>query len=170
MELLNRRSVGELDRVRMVGEGLNELVSIDEAFNRAEDMGLDLVLVSMDAKPPVVRIQDFRKLAYEKKKARKASKAKQVSGLKEMQFKVNISDHDLAIKANKIEKFLEKGVKVKIIVRLKGRERENPERAKMVVHRVEEAVGCVVNLLPAAGAGVIAILEPGTPKTAQNPK
>ena len=61
-------------------------------------------------------------------------------------------------------------MKVKIIVRLKGRERENPERAKMVVDRVEEAIGCVVNLLPAAGAGVIAILEPGAPKTSSGSK
>jgi len=140
----------------MVGNGLNEIIHISEAFGRAEDLGLDLVLVSTDVKPPVVRIQDFKKIEYEKKKARKANK--QVSSLKEIQFKINISDHDLATKINKIEKFLERGDKVKISVRLKGRERENPERAYDLLNRVETSVECKANKIP--GPMAISILEP----------
>lgn len=156
MEILSRASAQNLSQVRMVGNGLNEIIHISEAFGRAEDLGLDLVLVSTDVKPPVVRIQDFKKIEYEKKKARKASK--QVSSLKEIQFKINISDHDLATKISKIEKFLERGDKVKISVRLKGRERENPERAYDLLGRVETAVNCKVNKVP--GPMAISILEP----------
>ena len=145
----------------MVGNGLNEIVHISEAFGRAEDLGLDLVLVSTDVKPPVVRIQDFKKIEYEKKKARKASK--QVSSLKEVQFKINISDHDLATKISRIEKFLQRGDKVKISVRLKGRERENPARADELINRVETSVECKANKIP--GPMAVSILEPFKPAT-----
>ena len=166
MEILSRASAHKLSQVRMVGEGGNEIIHISEAFGRAEDQGLDLVLVSMDSSPPVVRIQDFKKLEYEKKKARKASK--QTSCLKEVQFRVNISDHDLQTKVSRIEKFLERGDKVKIMVRLKGRERESPERAHQLIDRVAEAVDCRVNKLP--GPIAIAIFEPQkkTKKTARD--
>lgn len=156
MEILSRASQHNLSKVRMVGNGVNEIIHISEAFSRAEDLGLDLVLVSNDAVPPVVRIQDFKKLEYEKKKAKKASKAS--SGLKEIQFKVNISEHDLATKVNKIEKFLERGDKVKISVRLKGRERENPERAFELLDKIGVAVPCKFNRIP--GPIALAILEP----------
>lgn len=156
LEILSRTAAHHLSQVRMVGNGVNEIVHISEAFSRAEDLGLDLVLVSTDVTPPVVRIQDFKKIEYEKKKARKASK--QVSSLKEVQFKVNISDHDLATKISKIEKFLERGDKVKISVKLKGRERESPERAHELLRRVENTVDCKISRIP--GPMPMTILEP----------
>lgn len=140
----------------MVGNGINEIIHINEAFGRAEDLGLDLVLVSDTVVPPVVRIQDFKKLEYEKKKAKKANK--QTSSLKEIQFKINISEHDLATKINKIEKFLERGDKVKLSVRLKGRERENPDRAYELLDRVAASVECKANKIP--GPMALTILEP----------
>lgn len=164
MEILSRAAAHKLSKVRMVGDGCNEIIHISEAFSRAEDRGLDLVLVSMDSTPPVVRIQDFKKLEYEKKKAKKASK--QTSALKELQFKINISDHDLQTKIAKIEKFLERGDKVKIMVRLKGRERENPERADQLIDRIIEAVDCRPNKIP--GPIALAILEPA--KVVKKPK
>ncbi len=156
MEILNRASASKLSTVRMVGDDINEIVNIQEAMARAEDMGLDLVLVSGDARPPVVRIQDFKKIEYEKKKARKSTK--QSTSIKEIQFKINISDHDLATKVSKIEKFLERGDKVKISVRLKGREKENPGRALDLIDRVGKSVECKVNTVP--GGFAMAILEP----------
>ena len=62
MEILQKSSLKDFNEVRLVGEGLNEITNINEAFTRAEDLGLDLVLVSAEVKPPVVRIQDFKKL------------------------------------------------------------------------------------------------------------
>lgn len=156
LEILSRASTRNLSKVRIVGNGINEIIHINEAFGRAEDLGLDLVLVSDEAIPPVVRIQDFKKIEYEKKKARKANK--QVSSLKEIQFKINISDHDLATKVNKIDKFLQRGDKVKISVRLKGRERENPERAFELLEKIGSSVDCKYNRIP--GPVAIAILEP----------
>ena len=156
LEIISRTSPHKLSRVRMVGNGVNEIIHISEAFTKAEDLGLDLVLVSDAVLPPVVRIQDFKKLEYEKKKAKKANKA--TSSLKEIVFKINISDHDLATKVSKIEKFLEKGDKVKISVRLKGRERENPERAHILLKRVGEGLEAKFSVIP--GPAPIAILEP----------
>ena len=71
--------------VRLVGEGLNDIVPVLDAWRKAEDEGLDLVLVSApDATPPVVRIQDFKKLQYEKKKKMRQNKHK--VELKEIQL------------------------------------------------------------------------------------
>lgn len=159
MQLLNRRSAHGLSKVRFIGEGSNEIIHIDEAFDRAEEFGLDLVIVSLDATPPVVRVQDFKKIEYEKKKAKKGKKGKTSTTLKEIQFKINISVHDLTTKVNKIEKFLERGDKVKISVRLKGREKENPGRAFELLDRVIGSVECVANRVP--GPVALAILEPG---------
>ncbi|MBP6218921.1 MAG: translation initiation factor IF-3 [Oligoflexales bacterium] len=142
MERLSRTEILRLgSKVRLVGEGLNEIVSPLEAYNRAEEQGLDLILLSTDATPPVLRIQDLKKLEYEKKKAKKSQKHA-VSVLKEVQFKINISEHDLATKVSKIEKFLERGDKVKISLRLKGRERENMARADELISKVIAMVPC----------------------------
>ena len=145
----------QVPRVRLVGEGSNEVVPTEFAIRQAEEQGLDLVIVSDKSDPPVVRIQDFKKLEYEKKKA-KAKQARS-SELKEIQLKVNISDHDLQTKINAIKKFLERGDKVKLSVRLKGRERETPERASALLKKVSESVECKVSRIP--GPMTIAILE-----------
>ena len=146
---------GRFNKVRLVGKDRNEIVTIDQVFKEADEDGLDVVLVGDNSEPPVVRIQDFKKLEYERKKAR--SKQSRTSELKEIQLKVNISDHDLQTKLGKIAKFLERGDKVKVSVRLKGRERENPERAQELLNKVAEAVPCKMNRLP--GPMNIAILE-----------
>jgi translation initiation factor IF-3 len=159
LQIITRSEGRSLGEVRLVGANSNDIIQISEVFDKAEDKGLDVVLVSNEVKPPVVRIQDFRKIEYEKKKARKAQKKANVtSQLKEIQLKINISDHDLQTKTNNIRKFLERGDKVKIMVRLKGRERENPERARELLDRVASSVECKVNKL--GGPVAIVILEP----------
>jgi len=159
LQIITRSGARSLSEVRLVGTNTNEIVQISSVFDSAEDKGLDVVLVSSEVTPPVVRIQDFKKIEYEKKKARKIQKkSSTVSVLKEIQLKVNISDHDLETKTNNIRKFLERGDKVKIMVRLKGRERENPARARELLERVSTSVECKVNKL--AGPIAIVILEP----------
>ena len=155
MDIFTRAMARSMPRVRLVGEGVNEIVSADLALRQADEQGLDLVVVSDKSDPPVVRIQDFKKLEYEKKKARQ-TKSK-TSELKEIQLKVNISDHDLQTKVSAIKRFLERGDKVKVTVRLKGRERETPERAQALLTRVSELVECKMSKLP--GPMTIAILE-----------
>jgi len=142
--------------VRLIANGTNAVVSIQEALRLAEEEGLDLCIVSDKSNPPVVKVQDFKKILYEEKKAK--AKQQKSSDLKEIQLKVNISDHDLATKMNAINRFLERGDKVKLMVRLKGRERENPERARALVTKVIQAVPCKVTQVP--GPITICILEP----------
>ena len=96
MDIITRAMARTFPKVRLVGEGSNEIVSTEFALNQADEVGLDLVVVSDKSDPPVVRIQDYKKLEYEKKKA-KQTKQKS-SELKEIQLKVNISDHDLQTK------------------------------------------------------------------------
>jgi translation initiation factor IF-3 len=154
---MTRAMARTFPRVRLVGEGSNEIVPTEMAIRQADDQGLDLVIVSDKSDPPVVRIQDFKKLEYEKKKARQTKT--RTSELKEIQLKVNISDHDLQTKISAIKRFLERGDKVKLSVRLKGRERETPERATALINRVAETVQCKVSRVP--GPMTIAILEAG---------
>ena len=139
MERLNKRNIGGLSKVRMVGRNINEIIQIEDALEQADDQGLDLILVSKDVSPPVVRIQDLNKIEYEKKKARKKNASSSSSGtVKEMRFLVNISENDLSIKIAKINKFLKSGNKVKVSVKLKGRERERPQRAFELLEKIRQ--------------------------------
>ena len=159
MKVLEKSDLRSMRDVRLVGEGQNSIVSINEAWNQAEESGLDLVLVSSeDADPPVVRIQDYKKLQYEKKKKQKQNKHK--TELKEIQLKANISDHDLQTKVNNIDRFLERGDKVKVIVSLKGRERDNPQRAHDLIDKVMGAVTVIHKFNKLPGPIATAILEP----------
>lgn len=154
--MLTRAMARSVPRVRLVGEGTNEIVPTEFAFKQADEQGLDLVIVSDKSDPPVVRIQDYKKLEYEKKKAKQGKT--RTSELKEIQLKVNISDHDLQTKISAIKRFLERGDKVKLMVRLKGRERESPERAHLLIQKVQDQVTCKMSRVP--GPIAIAILEP----------
>lgn len=156
MDILTRAMARQVQRVRLVGEGINDIVPTEFALRQADEAGLDLVIVSDKSDPPVVRIQDYKKLEYEKKKARK--KQGPTSELKEIQLKVNIADHDLLTKVNAIKKFLERGDKVKVVVRLKGRERESPHRAQALIDRIAQMIEAKVSRLP--GPIAMAIFEP----------
>lgn len=153
MQILDKTALKTFSQVRLVGAGVNELVSISEALKRAEDMGLDLILVSPEGAQPVVKIEDYNKIQYDKKKTRKPTKKISV---KEIQLKVNISDHDLAVKLAAIEKFLSRGDSVKLSVRLKGREKDSPQRADELLKKVTTSVKCKISKV----AGTIMLLEP----------
>jgi translation initiation factor IF-3 len=159
LEVLTRVHGRTIRQVRLVGEGSNEVVNFESALRQAEEEGLDLVLISTKSDPPVVRIQDFKKVQYEQKKAKKVVKA---SELKEIQLKINITDHDLGTKINAIQKFLDRGDKVKVSVRLKGRERETPERGRILVDKIIAAIPCKVNQM--MGPNIAVILEPSATK------
>lgn len=119
------------------------------------------MLVGEKSKPPVVRIQDFNKLQYEKKKREKEQRKKtRQHELKEVQFKAHIAEGDLDIKVKRINDFLEKGHKVKIAVRLKGRERYIPGVGDSVVERVLAKVAIPHKVIKQKSAQTIVILEP----------
>jgi translation initiation factor IF-3 len=144
LRVLEYSDIKTITQVRLVqASGENLIVPTTQAWREAQDAGLDLIMVSDDSIiPPVVRIMDFKKILFEKKKAKTQNKVvkKHKSELKEIQLKTNISDHDLTTKVSAIDRFLERGDKVKVAIRLKGRERENPQRAIDLINKVATLV------------------------------
>ena len=93
-----------------------------DAFNLANDLSLDLVVVSAEAKPPVAKLMDYKKFKFEQKKKQKEIKKNQkVTVVKEVQLSPVIDKHDLETKANLARKFIQKDNKVKVTLRFKGR-------------------------------------------------
>ena len=156
MEILSRADARKYREVRLVHDGSNRIVPVEVAFERAEEADLDVVVVSDKSSPPVVRIQDFKKIQYEQKKSRQ--KRQQSNLQKEIQLKLNISEHDLQTKLATIQRFLDRGNKVKVMVRLKGRERESPERVKDLLQKICDRIECRQSSLP--GQATVMILEP----------
>ena len=128
------------------GEQLG-IISRAEAMQIAEDKGLDLVLVSPDAKPPVAKVMDYGKHKYElEKKKKEARKNQKKIEVKEVKFSCKIADNDIAYKVKHAREFLEKGKHVKLRVFLRGREMANPEWGVDVLNRVWPMLEDVGNL------------------------
>lgn len=106
------------------------------ALDAAHEAGLDLVEVAPDARPPVARIMDHGKHEYEQSVKARSQRRSTGGGVKEMKYRPNIGDHDFRTKTRKVADFLAKGNKVKVTVRLRGRERSMPGLADDVVDRV----------------------------------
>ena len=115
------------------------VVKLQKALAMAEDIGLDLVEVSPNAKPPVCKILDHGKFKFEaQKKAAKAKKKQKVIDIKELKFRPNIDLNDFNIKIKSIKKFLAAGDKVKISLRYRGREMAHRDLGIKVLERVKE--------------------------------
>ena len=98
-------------------------MSAKDAFFKAQDMDLDLVKISPNANPPVCKIIDFGKYRYElMRKEKEAKKNQKQMELKEIRMTPNIDTNDLNTKINAGRKFLEKGNKIKVTLRFRGRE------------------------------------------------
>lgn len=111
------------------------IITTKDALERAYRDGFDLVLISPNAEPPVARIMDYNKYKFDMMKKQKEMKKNQkVTELKELRFSVNIDTNDLNTKARHAKKFIENGDKVKITIKLFGRERGRPEVAVNVLN------------------------------------
>lgn len=122
--------------VRLIGENGEQLgiVSSKEAYQMAQDAGLDLVKIAPTATPPVCKIVDYGKYKYEQlRKAKDAKKNQKVSELKEIRLTPNIDDNDLKTKANAARKFLTKGDKVKVTLKFRGREMAHSNLGKEIL-------------------------------------
>lgn len=98
------------------------IINKEEALTLAKTAGLDLIEVSGNTNPPICKIADYGKHAYEVSKKKKEVKAKQtISETKNIQISVEISDNDLMIKAKRVAEWLKDGHRVKIDLQLKGR-------------------------------------------------
>ena len=127
--------------IRLIGpEGeMLGVVQSRDALVKAQEFGLDLVEISPNAAPPVCKIMDFGKFKYEEQKKKKEAKKKQkVIEVKEMKLRPQIDDHDLEIKIRQMKEFLAEGDKVKVSMRLRGREAAaNAKRAQAVFARIQ---------------------------------
>ncbi|HIF20677.1 MAG TPA: translation initiation factor IF-3 [Gemmatimonadetes bacterium] len=118
------------------------IVSIDEARERANDRGMDLVEVAAEARPPVVKMMDYGKYKYEAARAaREARKKQHTIKVKEVKFRPGIEDHDYEFKVGHARRFLEEGNKVKLTMMFRGRQVTHPEIGLQVLSRVMEDLG-----------------------------
>jgi translation initiation factor IF-3 len=111
--------------VRLISETGEQLgvTNLKEAIEKAKDVGLDLIQIAPNAKPPVAKILNYGKLKYEEKKQAHANKKKQhVVKVKEIRVRPRIDDHDLETKINLGRKFLTQGCKLKVTLMYRGRE------------------------------------------------
>jgi translation initiation factor IF-3 len=110
-----------------------------EARKLADEKGLDLVEIAPNANPPVCRLLDYGKYKFEQEKKNRENKKKQKQQeLKEIRMQPKIDTHDLAFKAKHVGEFLDKGAKVKVTIRFRGRELAHTERGKTVLGKVLE--------------------------------
>lgn len=111
-------------------------MSARDALELALEKKLDLVKIAPQAEPPVCRIMDYGKHKYEQQKRDKENKKKQkITEIKEVRLSLNIEKHDLETKAKMASKFLSKGDKVKVTLRLRGRELGHTDLAIEVFER-----------------------------------
>jgi translation initiation factor IF-3 len=115
------------------------IVSIREAQEKANEAGLDLVEISPNAQPPVVKIVDFRKFKYEEaKKERVARRNTHETETKEIWLGPLISEHDLENRLRRAKEFLEDGDRVKLTVKFSGREMQHPEFGHEVLNKAKQ--------------------------------
>jgi translation initiation factor IF-3 len=113
------------------------IMPTNEARAKAEEMGLDLVEISPEVKPPVCKIIDYGKYLYDEKKRKNAAKKKQTKvELKQIKLRPKTDVHDIAFKARNARKFLEDGNKVQFEVRFRGRENAHPKTGRAILDKM----------------------------------
>jgi len=152
--------------VRLIGEEGEQLgvVPIAEARAKAEEAELDLVLIAPGAVPPVCKIIDYGKFRYEAARKEKDAKKKQkVIEVKEVRMSPNIDENDLNTKISATRKFLEKGNKVKVSLRFRGREIARMNASKYILDDFAEKLADVSTIdkpSKAEGRSLVMFLTP----------
>jgi len=135
--------------VRVIGEDGEQLgiMSANQARELAAQAGVDLVKIAPQAQPPVCRIVDYGKFRYEQSRKQKEAKKKQkVIEVKEIRMSPNIDTNDLNTKVSAARKFLEKGNRVKVTLRFRGREMAHMQSAKHILDEFAEALSEVATI------------------------
>src|SRR6201747_2853293 len=135
-----RENVNESIRAREVRavfpDGTAEVKPTSAALRRAQELGLDLVVVSPTAVPPVAKAIDYGHYQYDmKKKQHDAKKKQHVVQVKELKFRPNTDDHDYDFKKNHAIRFLQEGNRVKAVVQFRGREIAHADLGKKLLMR-----------------------------------
>jgi len=161
--------------VRLIDEDNKQvgIVETAQALQRAREVGLDLVEISPDERPPICKITDYGKYKYElSKKDTKSRSASKASDMKEVRLgrSVKIDPHDVEIRVNQARRFLVEGHKVLIVQRFRGREmmhqRLGMERMKQIADSLEDV--CKIETPPkASGRAMNMVLAPDKPKIEQ---
>jgi translation initiation factor IF-3 len=152
--------------VRLVGENIENpgIFSIEEARRLANELELDLVMISDKADPPVCRIIDYQKFLYQQKKKQKEIKANaQKIVVKEIRFGPNTDEHDYNFKLKHAQNFLKEGAKVKAYVFFKGRSILFKEQGEILLLRFAqdlEDLGKVEQLPRLEGKRMIMLISP----------
>ena len=152
--------------VRLVGPEGEQVgvVRIDVALRLAQEADLDLVEVSPNSNPPVVKVMDYGKFKYEAaQKAKEARKNQANTILKEVRFRLKIDTHDYETKRKRAESFLQAGDKVKAMILFRGREQSRPEQGVRLLQRFAEDVAehGVVEFTPTIdGRNMVMIIAP----------
>lgn len=152
--------------VRVIGEEGEQLgvMSAQEAQKLADEAGVDLVKIAANAVPPVVKIIDFSRYRYEQRRREKEQKKKQnVIEVKEVRLTPNIDTNDLNTKMSAAKKFLEKGNKVKVTLRFRGRELSRMGQSKYILDDFANALAEVAQVdkpSKTEGRSLVMILSP----------
>jgi translation initiation factor IF-3 len=129
------------EEVRVIIDDTSEqlgVISLSEALQKAEELGVDLVEISPTAKPPVCKIMDFGKFKYrEQKKAHEAKMKQKQVHVKEIKLRPVTDEHDYQIKLRNAKRFLEEGDKVKFVVQFRGREMAHQELGLKYLEKAE---------------------------------
>ncbi|SLN41100.1 Translation initiation factor IF-3 [Roseivivax jejudonensis] len=159
----DRIRVAEIRLIGAEGENIG-VVPPSRGIELAEAAGLDLVEISPNASPPVCKIMDFGKFKYEQQKREAEARKKQKTiDVKEVKFRPNTDSHDYDVKMKNVVKFLEKGDKVKVTLRFRGREMAHQNLGRNLLERVAEDVkeiGKVENMPKMEGRQMVMMIGP----------
>jgi translation initiation factor IF-3 len=153
-------------QVRLIDQDgeMQGVMTAREAVQRAFSVGLDLLEISPNADPPVVKILDFGKYKYEQqKKKNEARKKQKVIEIKEIKVRPNIDENDYQVKMRAMKSFIGEGDKVKVTLRFRGREMAHQEIGTKLLERVKTDVAKMAKVEQDArfeGRQVVMVLAP----------
>lgn len=156
--------------VRLIGQDGEQLgiKSKREALQLAEDANLDLVLVAPKVRPAVARIMDYGKYRYEmQKKEREARKKQKTVTVKEIRLSPSIDTNDFNVKLKRVRKFIEKGDKVRVSLRFRGRAITHKDIGRDMIERMAketEDIATVVQRPKMEGRSIFLTLAPAADK------
>jgi translation initiation factor IF-3 len=173
-----RENVNEAIRAREVRavfpDGSVEVMQTSLAVRKAQEMGLDLILIAPTAEPPVAKAMDYGQWQYENKKKQHEAKRKQhIIQVKELKFRPNTDDHDYDFKKNHAIRFLKEGNRVKAVVQFRGREIAHTDLGRKLLIRFSEDLapyGTAEGMPRLEGRNAHVLLSPVKASTAHPPK
>src|SRR5579863_5598007 len=172
-----REKVEEAIRVKEVRavfpDGSVEIMPTPAAVRKAQDMGLDLILIAPTPEPPVATAMDYGPWQdKQKKKQHDAKKKQHVIQVKELKFRPNTDDHDYDFKKNHAIRFLQEGNRVKAVVQFRGREIAHVDLGKKLLNRFAEdllAYGAVDGSARMEGRNAHILISPVKAQTPVKP-